>query len=64
MIRLARFDRLFGVFKRAKKNIGIVNVTRIIYSWLTLNHLFACWFIMLGRSDDFNKTWFARLPAP
>mmetsp|Transcript_20408 Transcript_20408/g.17720 ORF Transcript_20408/g.17720 Transcript_20408/m.17720 type:complete len:129 (-) Transcript_20408:582-968(-) len=43
---------------------GVVNILRIVLSWLLLNHLFACCFIILGKNSRFEDSWLAKLPAP
>lgn len=67
MLRITAIDKLTWIFKidLFKKKYALGNIIIIVYLFIILNHLYACFFIVIGvQHSDFNTSWFSKLPTP
>lgn len=67
LIRLWSVNTLYWPFKLEffKRRYALANIIMSLYVYVLANHIFACFFILIGKSKaNFNYTWFAKLPAP
>jgi len=67
LIRLTSVNTLYLPFKLPffKRKYALANIVMMLYIYVLANHLFACFFILIGKSKpNFNDTWFAKIPAP
>lgn len=67
LVRLLSLPRISWVFHLDffKKWYAFGNIFVILFTYVIMNHIFACLFIvMANRKADFNDTWLAKIPAP
>lgn len=70
MIQLIRFSylkRIMWIFHLEcfKKRYALGSIMAILFTYVIMNHVFACLFIMMRYAkEDFNDTWLAKIPAP
>lgn len=66
-IRILSLPRISWVFHLDffKKWYAFGNISVILFTYMFMNHIFACLFIVMANTKtDFNDTWLAKIPAP
>ena len=67
LVKLLAVEHLTWIFQREafKKRYALNNILVILYAFIILNHIVACLFIIMANTkEDFNLTWYAKVPAP
>ena len=69
LLQIGRLSNITVIYDfiaiKVKNNIAMQNILKILFSFLILQHICGCVFVLIGKLDhNFNHTWFVKIPAP